>query len=318
MLTVLDLFSGIGGFSLGLERTGGFKTVAFCEIDPFCRRVLAKHWPGVPIYEDVCGLSLSNGFADVICGGFPCQDISTAGKQAGIDASRSGLWSEIVRLARDIRPRFLIVENVTNLLGGPSQQPGAWFGRVLGDLAEIGFDAEWHCIPAAAVGASHRRDRVWIVAYPPNSIRRAVERGLGGGQGARGPQTKDGAIREGLRHTEHGGPSTRSENVPHAAGLGRGARRPRRSVGLNSGLQDAKSALADADGFAPIGAAIARQKRPAWCPEPAMGRVVDDVSYVVVEPELRALGNAVVPQIPELIGRAILEAEKVRDSGPQR
>ena len=136
MLKVLDLFSGIGGFSLGLERTGGFETVAFCEIDPFCRRVLAKHWPNVRQYEDVRELTAerlaADGIAvDVITGGFPCQDISVAGKKAGIvDGTRSGLWSEIARLTRDLRPQYVIVENVANLLSGPSERPGGWFGRV--------------------------------------------------------------------------------------------------------------------------------------------------------------------------------------------
>ena len=171
-LKVLDLFSGIGGFSLGLERTGGFETVAFCEIEPFPRRVLAKHWPGVPCYEDVRELTgarlAADGIeVDVITGGFPCQDISTAGKQAGMHSgTRSGLWSEIVRLVGDIRPSFVIVENVANLLSGPGIRPGGWFGRVLGDLAECGYDAEWECIPATAVGADHERNRVWVVAYP--------------------------------------------------------------------------------------------------------------------------------------------------------
>src|SRR4051812_44846123 len=122
MLRTLDLFSGIGGFSRGLERTGGFQTVAFCEIEPFCRRVLAKHWPDVPCYEDIKTLTadrlLDDGLVpvDVICGGFPCQDISVAGKGAGIDGERSGLWSEYARLIGEIQPRFIIVENVSALL----------------------------------------------------------------------------------------------------------------------------------------------------------------------------------------------------------
>ena len=156
MLKVLDLFSGIGGFSLGLERTGGFQTVAFCEIEEFPRRVLTKQWPGVPIYDDVRTLSAerlaADGIAvDAICGGFPCQDISAAGEKAGIDGERSGLWREFARLIGELRPRVVLVENVADLLRGPEEWPGAWFGRVLGDLAEIGYDAEWHCIPAASV-----------------------------------------------------------------------------------------------------------------------------------------------------------------------
>ncbi len=168
-LRVLDLFSGIGGFSLGLERTGGFQTVAFCEIEDYPRKVLAKHWPEVPIYDDVRTLTAErlarDGIAvDVITGGFPCQDISVAGKQAGIgEGTRSGLWSEIARLVGELRPCYAIMENVTALLSGDR---GRWFGRVRGDLAEVGYDCEWHCIPASELGAHHHRDRVWIVAYP--------------------------------------------------------------------------------------------------------------------------------------------------------
>src|SRR5207248_2146889 len=100
---------------------------------------------------------------DVIVGGFPCQDLSEAGQRAGLDGERSGLWSEFARLIGELRPAFAIVENVADLLSG---ERGAWFGRVLRDLAEIGYNAEWHCIPAASVGAPHLRDRVWLVSYP--------------------------------------------------------------------------------------------------------------------------------------------------------
>jgi DNA (cytosine-5)-methyltransferase 1 len=232
-LTVLDLFSGIGGFSLGLERTGGFRTVAFCEIDPYCRQVLKRHWPEVPCHADIRALSLSRGSADVICGGFPCQDISTAGKGAGIAGERSGLWVEMCRIIGEVRPRYAIVENVAALLG-------RGLGRVLGDLAAIGYDAEWHCIPASAVGAPHRRDRIWIVAYL---------------QSAGQPS----------------GPLGSWEIE-----LGRGYSRNRGDA------------------------------RGQWLVEPDVGRVAHGVPRRV--DRLRALGNAVVPQIPELIGRAILRA----------
>jgi DNA (cytosine-5)-methyltransferase 1 len=160
-MNVLDLFSGIGGFSLGLERAG-MRTVAFCEIGEFQRAVLAKHWPGVPCYDDVRTLSAdrlrADGISvDVICGGFPCQDISLAGKGAGLAGERSGLWREYARLIGELRPRFVLVENVSALLG-------RGLGDVLGDLAALRYDAEWHCIPASCVGLPHIRDRVWIVA----------------------------------------------------------------------------------------------------------------------------------------------------------
>lgn len=163
-LKVLDLFSGIGGFSLGLERTGGFETVAFCEIEPFPRKVLAKHWPNVPCYEDVrtltAGQLSADGIAvDVICGGFPCQDLSNMGNRAGLAGQRSGLWFEFARLIGELRPKFLLLENVAALLG-------IGFGDILGFLASIRYDAEWHCIPAGYLGAPHERDRLWIVAYP--------------------------------------------------------------------------------------------------------------------------------------------------------
>jgi DNA (cytosine-5)-methyltransferase 1 len=176
MLRVLDLFSGIGGFSLGLERTGGFETIAFCEIDPFCRRVLAKHWPNVRQYEDVRELTAkqlsADGIVPDICGGFPCQDASL-GQTNGESASGSteseldfGETSHVWPLTFD---RSSLLENVPGLLS-------AGFGRVLGDLAAIGFDAEWRCIPASKAGLPHRRDRLWIVAYPRGSrLSRPVE-----------------------------------------------------------------------------------------------------------------------------------------------
>lgn len=158
-MKLLDLFSGIGGFSLGLERAG-FRTVAFCEISPKCRHLLATHWPAVPCFDDVTTLTAEQvGPVDAICGGFPCQDISFAGKGAGLAGERSGLWREYARLVRELRPRYVIVENVAALLG-------RGLGDVLGDLAALGYDAEWHCIPASYAGARHLRDRVWIVAYP--------------------------------------------------------------------------------------------------------------------------------------------------------
>jgi DNA (cytosine-5)-methyltransferase 1 len=158
-LRVLDLFSGIGGFSLGLERTGGFETVAFCEIEEFPRRVLAKHWPEVPCYHDISTAEFGEAM-DVVTAGFPCQDISIANQNAtGLSGERSGLFWHIIRTVCMVgRPRLLL-ENVAELLK-------RGMGSILGALAQIGYDAQWHCIPASAVGASQERDRVWIIADP--------------------------------------------------------------------------------------------------------------------------------------------------------
>ena len=162
-LRLLDLFSGIGGFSFAAEHlVGGYQTVAFVEREPFCQYVLHNHWPDVPIYDDITTFNPEPGSADVICGGFPCQDISTAGKQAGIQqGTRSGLFYELMRVVCLVRPQFVVMENVAAILANG-------LDTVLGELAKAGFDAEWACIPASAVGACHQRDRWWLVAYANN------------------------------------------------------------------------------------------------------------------------------------------------------
>lgn len=288
-LRILDLFSGIGGFSLGLERTGGFETVAFCEIKEFPRKVLAKHWPGVPIFHDIRELKGKDvGAVDVICGGFPCQDISFAGKGAGIEGERSGLWSEYARLIGEIRPRYVLVENVAALLG-------RGLDRVLGDLAALGYDAEWHCIPASAVGAPHRRDRIWIVAYTRSEQHKSSGDALTGSIAA---QLLGSAMAysQGERCGEKGQHSQRSEEWPAGGGHVSdcdGAKFP-----LSGAFQAGENweqgwGLSAASDW--------------WSVEPELGRVAHGIPDRAHR--LKALGNAVVPQIPELIGRAILEAE---------
>lgn len=162
----MDLFSGIGGFALGLRRAGGYRTVCYCERDAGAAGVLlARMRDGeldpAPIHRDVARLDGKpwRGLVDVITGGFPCQDISGEGAGAGIDGERSGLWREYARLVRQVRPRYVIVENVAILLA-------RGIDRVLGDLASSGYDAEWSVVSACSMGAPHVRDRVFIVAYP--------------------------------------------------------------------------------------------------------------------------------------------------------
>ena len=162
-LRMIDTFSGIGGFSLAARWLGGIETVQFVEREPYCHRILAKHWPTVPIHDDICTFNPAPRSADIVCGGFPCQDISTAGKQAGIkQGTRSGLFYELMRVICVVRPRYVVLENVSAILANG-------LDTVLGELAEAGFDCEWACIPASAVGACHQRNRWWCVAYANNT-----------------------------------------------------------------------------------------------------------------------------------------------------
>jgi DNA (cytosine-5)-methyltransferase 1 len=157
-LTVGSLFSGIGGIDLGLERAG-MRVIWQAEVDPYCSRVLANHWPDVPNLGDVTLIDWSSvERPDVLAGGYPCQPFSVAGRQLG-EADERHLWPFFADAIRVLRPRFALLENVPGHLA-------LGFGRVLGDLAEIGYDATWDCVPAAAVGAPHLRDRVFVVAYP--------------------------------------------------------------------------------------------------------------------------------------------------------
>lgn len=169
-MRVLDLFSGIGGFSLAAKEVWGddAKIVGHCDIDDYCEQVLAKHFPSTPYFKDVQKLTKQDvGEVDLICGGFPCQDISVAGKGLGIEkGERSGLWSEFHRLIGELRPKYAIIENVSAITS-------RGLNIVLRDLAQAGYDAEWQCIGANQIGARHRRERIWIVAYPNNTRDRA-------------------------------------------------------------------------------------------------------------------------------------------------
>ena len=321
-MRVLDLFSGIGGFSLGLERAG-MTTAMFCEIEPFCRRVLAKHWPGVPIHDDVrtmgAELLARHGVAvDLVCGGFPCQDLSVAGKGAGLTGSRSGLWFEYLRVIEETRPRWVVIENVPALRS-------RGLDIVLGGLAALGYDAEWHCIPAAAVGAPHRRDRVWIVANtlraePPH---RNAEP-LRSGATALDAQRRSGASDDVANTARH----ERAEQAPGGAEWQRTW-----ACGAEGGTGDVANANSDGGPPSPpvaepsveglsaperqavLGTGRWDEGRAAsecgwWRAEPDVGRVAHGVPSRV--DRLRSLGNAVVPQVVEVIGRAIMAAEVAR------
>lgn len=334
-MRVLDLFAGIGGFTLGLERAG-LETVAFCEIDPYAQKVLRKNWPEVPIYDDVRTITADRLAADgigvdVITGGFPCQDISTAGRQAGIEGERSGLWSECARLLGEFRPRYAIFENVTNLLNGDR---GDWFKRVLGDISALGYDAEWHCIPASAIGAHHHRDRVWIIAYPNSDSESGrslnarevqsaslledascIQRISGSEeQGVLREMQEDGTVfnqscRRGEAHRELLADTNEFRLEEHGHSQSKHAIQGRKDVAYPSreGLQGSEKTRNDGeDGEKPRNQFLTRlsgvQGR-IWETEPDVGRVANGVPSR--SHRLKCLGNAVVPQIPELIGHAI-------------
>ena len=334
-LRLLDTFSGIGGFSYAAERiVGGFETVAFVEREPYCQQILSKHWPSVPIHDDITTFNPEPYSADVVCGGFPCQDISLAGKQAGIkEGTRSGLFYELMRVVRLVQPRYVVLENVAAILANG-------LDTVLGELAEAGFDAEWACIPASAVGACHQRDRWWCVAY-------ASERGEIGGniRGGRpgterrisGPADAGGCgIPEGGWSAEQ---SAYAQGGRWGAGQGQGAGQARQEgTGTGDGAQGfVASDAADTTGQrpreagqlrpsqpterAPIsGEAIANASSPrlegrwpsgsttnrlssnrlssdwhSYLSQPVLRRGDDGLSSRV--DRLKALGNAVVPQV---------------------
>jgi DNA (cytosine-5)-methyltransferase 1 len=276
-LTFGSLFAGIGGFDLGFERAG-----MVCkwqvEIDDYATRVLAKHWPNVHRERDIreCGFHNLER-VDVICGGFPCQDISYAGQGAGLDGERSGLFFEAIRLVRELRPRIVVLENVAALLT-------RGLDRVLGTLAEIGYDAEWHCIPAAAVGAPHIRDRVFVVGFRSDTTQH------GWGQG----DTDDGRCGKGIEAGKERRSGSVREDVADAA-CGDAINTKRHSKRIWASGAKIRSGL---------------RGKPSrcdwWNTEPAVGRVANGVPARV--DRLRGLGNAVVPQVAEWIGRRIVKA----------
>ena len=236
-MTFGSLFAGIGGLDLGLERAG-MECLWQVEINDYATQVLERHWPGVRRHRDVRTFPPAGDWSvDLICGGFPCQDISYAGTGSGLQGSRSGLFYEAIRVVRLLEPQYVLLENVSALLT-------RGLGDVLGTLAEIGYDAEWHCIPASSIGAPHRRDRIFIMAD---------------------------SDREGLQGWNGKGMSECTRE---------------RIIGESSSLE----------GF--------REQCSQWVTEPDVGRVAHGIPRRV--DRLKCLGNAVVPQVAEFIGRELI------------
>jgi len=265
-----SLFSGIGGFDLGFERAG-MECAWQVEIDKRCQDVLSKHWPNTKRYSDVkeCG-KYNLEPVNLICGGFPCQDVSLAGKRTGLGGKRSTLWSEFYRIICELRPEWVVIENVPGLL---SVNDGEFFRRILRELAKSGYDAEWQVIPASAIGAPHKRERIWIVAYTRNN---------------------------GLEKAEQNTENTKKSIRP---------------IGLWPGIEGCSNTMAYTNSprlaqrksiFGYDG-----EKQPTiirsdwWASEPNVGRVADGVPFRV--DRLKQLGNAIVPQLAEWIGKRIME-----------
>ena len=289
------------------------------EIDDYANRVLAKHWPAVPRFRDIREFpNESVERVDVICGGFPCQDISYAGLGAGLDGERSGLFFEAIRVVQQLRPRVLVLENVAALLS-------RGLDRILGTLAAIGFDAEWHCVPASAVGAPHIRDRIFVIAYSSGTSRRVSDtnsdsiRQFGQRERMQHEQSgqdvaaHDGELGKPIERTNRGRfteqPELHSEHVSDTQGDRCRQGRAGRTAGPGSWEEDAAD-VADAGREG----SSKRQGQRAyaaiaggswWATEPDVGRVANGIPKRV--DRLRGLGNAVVPQVAEFIGRRVVQ-----------
>jgi site-specific DNA-cytosine methylase len=301
-LRFLDLFSGIGAYSLGLRRAG-MTCVAHVEIDPWCQGLLRQNFPETPVLGDVQDVDFASIQADVIIGGFPCQDISNAGKRAGLAGERSGLFWEMVRAIRVVRPVLVIVENVASLL---DRDRG--MGVVLGTLAEDGYDSEWDCISLDQLGAPHGRERVWIAATNPHSRKRE-----NGGCAS---------VRWWERGSKEGGATASDRDDTD---LGEGAAIPLQGRQRIRGSGETTPANTDSQ-WQPQPPRIISQVR-RWIDNGDAGAFwasdwqakFETLRGMDVRPPTRLdrtrdsaaighLGNCNPPQIPELIGRAWLEA----------
>lgn len=320
-LTVGSLFSGIGGIDLGLERAG-MVTRWFVEWDAHCQNVLRRHWPGFPVYGDITAVDWETvERVDVLAGGFPCQPVSLAGRGLAQNDDR-WLWPAFRDAISALRPRYVLVENVPGLL-----QRG--LGLVLGDLAALGFDAEWDCIPASAVGAPHHRDRLWIAAYPSRvqpgrqEQRAEWERARPSGQSldtgrphpSRAGQSEQSlsdvadAERAGLERAT--GPWIAGEGrTPVVASGGGEALAAAASLGFSGSREPVESVYPAPNPHRQAGEPLDGRLAEQWITEPDVGRVADGVPHRV--DRLRALGNAVVPQVVEWIGRRIVAFDEAR------
>jgi DNA (cytosine-5)-methyltransferase 1 len=292
--TVLDLFSGIGGFSLGLESTGYFETIAFVEKNQFCQKVLAKNFKDIPIEGDIRNVKGQRYEADVVTGGFPCQPFSTAGKRKGTDDDRY-LWDETIRVIRECKPRWFIGENVEGII---NIQDGMVLRQVQDDLEEEGFEVRCLIIPASGKGAWHQRKRVWIIA---NTQRKGLERHS---------KYSSTINRQKQRIQSRSTNSTGHKNVSNTKSIRHrrwdSKRRANKKWSFFSREQEGRK----------MGSKTSRcssKKQETWWQiESRVCGIPDGVSYELDKnraKRIKALGNSIVPQIVYEIGKAIIEGE---------
>ena len=322
-LSVLDLFSGIGGFSVGLEATGKFKTIGFCEQDKFCHKVLHKHWSDVPIYEDIKKLDGTKIKADVIVGGFPCQSFSIAGKQKGKEDERY-LWDEMFRVIKEVKPRWIIGENVQNLI---NIADGQILQGIHNDLESQSYEVQTFNISASSQGAWHKRSRVWIVAANTNSRlsigknEKIQTRGntFDNGSSADVPNSKcnkrqDTSTRQGGTSEIRGIYSQEKKQTTHDLCS--------KTSRCNAPLGKQKN-VSNTDKFgtqvqtqrqhSSIKMSGSSSKKNWWQIESELCGVPDGVQYELYPDRanrIKALGNSIVPQIVTEIGKAIIKAEE--------
>ena len=304
MLRLLDLFSGIGGFSLGMEATKRIKTIGFVEKDKFCQKVLQKNFSNIPIEEDIRNVKGSNYAAEIVSGGFPCQPFSVAGKRRGQDDDRY-LWDETIRVVAETKPKWFVGENVEGIV---NINNGLVLRQVQTDLEKEGFQVQCLIIPASGIGAWHQRKRVWIIGCNvPNSNSR-LRRGRGTEQESRADEiwrfytSKEKQTEQHLRSKAIGCDALFRENISNTYSKGF----QRRSISTN--LEEKQGSITSKNSF--------KKQQTWWQTQSKLCGVPHGISYELDKDRsnrIKALGNSIVPQIAYEIGKAIVDAEISQD-----
>jgi DNA (cytosine-5)-methyltransferase 1 len=304
-LKVLDLFSGIGGFSLGLESLGQFETIAFCEKDKFCQKVLQKNFPNITIEGEIRDVKGEKYKADVVCGGFPCQPFSVAGKRKGTDDDRY-LWDETIRVVRECKPKWFIGENVEGII---NIQEGMVLRQVQTDLEKEGFEVQCLIIPASGIGAWHQRKRVWIIGCNvSNSDSRMRRRGRAIGES--GTNEVWGFYTEKKKQPKQ---NFRSKTIGCDDIFGKENVQNSNSFGLQ-GHRLQSDNLQKKNSTREIFNSSVEKQQTWWQTQSKLCGVPNGVSYELDKDRanrVKALGNSIVPQIARELGKAIIEAENV-------